>query len=259
MGRSPLRLPLAVVLTVALPLVALSLVVLSLVALSLVALPGLPPAASACALAPAGSLPAGSLPAGLASVPAGPWPAAPDPAAPVPPYRWPLDGAVRVARAFDPPPRPWLAGHRGVDLAAVPGATVRSAGTGVIRYAGRIAGRGVLSVTHGGGLRTTYEPVDALPGIEVGGAVVAGQPLGVLAAGHPGCAAPACLHWGLRGPAGEYLDPLALLGLGRVRLLPLRPPAASADRAPGQPARSAVLASSFGSSSASRSYSSARL
>jgi murein DD-endopeptidase MepM/ murein hydrolase activator NlpD len=162
--------------------------------------------------------------ASLCLVPVAPEPAAAsvlDPA--VPAHRWPVDGAVRVVRAFDPPPRPWLAGHRGVDLAAAPGATIRSAGAGVILYAGRIAGRGVLSVAHGGGLRTTYEPVDALPTIEVGGAVTAGQPLGVLAAGHPGCTAPACLHWGLRGPAGEYLDPLALLGLARVRLLPLHP------------------------------------
>jgi hypothetical protein len=38
-------------------------------------------------------------------------------------------------------------------------------------------------------------------------------------AGHPGCPAAACLHWGLR--RGEvYLDPMLLLGF-RVRLLPL--------------------------------------
>jgi murein DD-endopeptidase MepM/ murein hydrolase activator NlpD len=133
-------------------------------------------------------------------------------------YRWPLDPPVRVVRAFDPPPRPWLSGHRGVDLAGMPGAVVRAAGAGEIRYAGRIAGRGVVSVAHDGGLRTTYEPVEST--LRTGDRVAAGSRLGTLAAGHPGCAAPACLHWGLRsGPA--YLDPLALLGLGRVRLLPL--------------------------------------
>jgi len=31
----------------------------------------------------------------------------------------------------------------------------------------------------------------------------------------------ACLHWGLL-QGDVYLDPLALLGLGRVRLLPLK-------------------------------------
>jgi murein DD-endopeptidase MepM/ murein hydrolase activator NlpD len=85
-------------------------------------------------------------------------------------------------------------------------------------FAGRIAGRGVVSVAHTGGLRTTYEPVDAV--VHAGDPVTVGQSLGVLAAGHPGCPAAACLHWGLRRGA-LYLDPLALLGLGRVRLLPL--------------------------------------
>jgi murein DD-endopeptidase MepM/ murein hydrolase activator NlpD len=135
-------------------------------------------------------------------------------------YRWPLDGVPRVVRRFDPPPQPWQAGHRGVDLAAAAGATVRAAGAGVVVYAGRIAGRGVVSVAHAGGLRTTYEPVDVEATLRAGHPVTAGETLGVLAAGHPGCAADACLHWGLRS-GDVYLDPLALLGLGRVRLLPL--------------------------------------
>jgi murein DD-endopeptidase MepM/ murein hydrolase activator NlpD len=122
-------------------------------------------------------------------------------------------------RRFDTPPQPWLPGHRGADLPAVPGTVVRAAGAGTIVFAGQVAGRGVVSVAHPGGLRTTYEPVlvdDHRPGDPV----AAGERIGTLAAGHPGCAAPACLHWGLRRGA-EYLDPLTLLGFGRVRLLPL--------------------------------------
>ncbi len=139
-------------------------------------------------------------------------------AAPAPAWRWPLDGGPPVTRRFDPPPEPWLAGHRGVDLAAAPGATVRAAGAGTVTFAGVVAGRPVVSVDHAGGLRTTYEPVD--PVVVVGQRVDAGAPLGALLAGHAGCPAPACLHWGLR--SGErYLDPLSLFGLGRVRLLPL--------------------------------------
>jgi murein DD-endopeptidase MepM/ murein hydrolase activator NlpD len=133
-------------------------------------------------------------------------------------FRWPV-GGPRVVRRFDPPPQPWLAGHRGVDLAAVPGAAVRAAGAGVIVFVGHVAGRGVVSVAHTGGLRTTYEPV-AGGDLRAGHRVVAGQEIGVLAAGHAGCPAAACLHWGLRR-GGDYLDPLILLGLGRVRLLPL--------------------------------------
>lgn len=44
-----------------------------------------------------------------------------------------------------------------------------------------------------------------------------GQPLGVLEPGHPGCAAAACLHWGVRRRE-VYLDPLRLIGHWQVRL-----------------------------------------
>jgi murein DD-endopeptidase MepM/ murein hydrolase activator NlpD len=133
------------------------------------------------------------------------------------PFGWPVPPA-EVARPFDPPPQPWLAGHRGVDLAAAPAAAVHAAGGGTVVYAGMIAGRGVVSVAHPGGLRTTYEPVT--PAVAVGDVVTGGGVLGTLEAGHPGCPAAACLHWGLRR-GDVYLDPLALLGLGRARLLPL--------------------------------------
>jgi len=136
------------------------------------------------------------------------------------PFGWPVAPA-RVVRRFEPPPHPWLPGHRGVDLAAPPAATVRAAGAGTVVYAGLLAGRGVVSVAHPGGLRTTYEPVTAT--VAVGDAVAPGAALGTLEPGHPGCPEVACLHWGLR--RGDlYLDPLALLGLGRVRLLPLAGP-----------------------------------
>jgi murein DD-endopeptidase MepM/ murein hydrolase activator NlpD len=129
-------------------------------------------------------------------------------------FAWPVPAPV-VVRAFDPPPQPWLAGHRGVDLAAEPGTPVLSAGAGTVVFAGMVAGRGVVSVDHAGGLRTTYEPVTA--SVRAGATVLAGQQVGVVTDSRHGCA---CLHWGLRqGPV--YLDPLTLLGRGRVRLLPL--------------------------------------
>jgi murein DD-endopeptidase MepM/ murein hydrolase activator NlpD len=190
-------------------------------------------AAAAASAVPAASVPASAAPAASA-VTASAVPAASAAAAglapavhaasvarapvPVAGYRWPLDGVPALVRRFDPPPRPWLAGHRGVDLAAAPGATVRAAGPGTVAFAGTVAGRGVVSVQHADGLRTTYEPVE--PSVVAGAAVAAGAAIGVLMAGHAGCPAPACLHWGLR--RGEtYLDPLMLLGFGRVRLLPL--------------------------------------
>ncbi|WFE36585.1 M23 family metallopeptidase [Micromonospora sp. WMMD975] len=135
-------------------------------------------------------------------------------------FRWPLPGPPRLARRFDPPPEPWLPGHRGVDLAAEPGAAVHAAGAGTVLFAGPVAGRPVVTVGHGDGLRTTYEPVR--PRLAAGDRVDAGTPIGELLTRHPGCPAVACLHWGLRR-GDDYLDPLSLLGLGRIRLLPLGP------------------------------------
>lgn len=123
-----------------------------------------------------------------------------------------------VVRPFDPPAAPWLAGHRGVDLSAVVGAAVVAPRDGTVLVARVIAGRGVITVSHAGGLRTTYEPVTAA--VAVGDVVRAGDVLGRVDAGHPGCPSPACLHWGLRS-GDVYLDPMVLLGRGRVRLLPL--------------------------------------
>ena len=119
--------------------------------------------------------------------------AAPGPAAPVT-VLWalPLAGAPEVTRPFAPPPSPYAAGHRGVDLASVPGAPVLAAGAGTVVFAGAVAGRPVVSVDHPGGLRTTYEPV--APTVAAGQVVALGTPLGALAPGHAGCPAQACLH-----------------------------------------------------------------
>ena len=145
--------------------------------------------------------------------------AAPTASAAPPSALWgrPLAGEPVVTRPFDPPPTPYAAGHRGVDLAGVPGQPVLAAGDGVVAFAGLVAGRPVVSVEHAGGLRTTYEPVQ--PGIAAGQVVARGSPLGVLVAGHGGCPAEACLHWGLRRGA-TYLDPISLFRPPRVRLLP---------------------------------------
>lgn len=129
----------------------------------------------------------------------------------------PLPEPLTITRAFDPPADPYGSGHRGVDLAGNPGQPVVASGAGAVVFAGPLAGRDVISIQHGEGLRTTYEPVS--PAIAAGMSVSPGQVIGTLDAGHPGCPVEACLHWGLK--RGElYLDPLLLLSQGPVRLLP---------------------------------------
>ena len=125
------------------------------------------------------------------------------------PGRWEAAGAQpTMIRGWEPPPSPWAAGHRGVDLAAPAGAVVRAAAPGRVAYAGTVAGRGVLTleVSRSGRppLRTTYEPVR--PTVRKGQRVKAGQPVAVLQPDGPFHCREPCLHWGLRrGKA--YLDP----------------------------------------------------
>nr|WP_240449410.1 M23 family metallopeptidase [Streptomyces harenosi] len=139
---------------------------------------------------------------------------------------WPVGARPWVLRGWDPPPSPYAPGHRGVDLAAAPGVPVRAVAPGRVSFAGRVAGRGVVSVELAGTgdppLRTTYEPVRA--SVRAGTAVAAGEVVGTVEPAGSHCAAP-CLHWGLRD-GGTYLNPLSLLppwllGTGPARLLPV--------------------------------------
>jgi murein DD-endopeptidase MepM/ murein hydrolase activator NlpD len=136
--------------------------------------------------------------------------------------QWPLRPAPAVVRGFDAPSPNWNPGHRGVDLAGRPGQPVYAAGGATVVFAGLLAGRPVVSLAHPGGLRTSYEPVRAV--VRVGQQVTAQTVIGELVAGHAGCRAAACLHWGaMWGPASgaDYVDPLGLLKSTRVRLKPL--------------------------------------
>lgn len=138
-------------------------------------------------------------------------------------FAWPLE-PHEIARPFQTPAHTYGPGHRGVDLVGPVGQPVLAAGPGLVVYSGGLVDRGVVSLEHPGGLRTTYEPVTAT--VTAGQRVVRGQEIGRLEAGHPGCAARhprTCLHWGAhRGH--EYLDPLRLVGTGRLRLLPWTDP-----------------------------------
>ncbi|WP_459348734.1 M23 family metallopeptidase [Acidipropionibacterium timonense] len=120
-----------------------------------------------------------------------------------------------VVRPFDPPDKPWLPGHRGVDIAAPVGTPVRSVTPGVVVVAGVVVDRPVVVVLMADGRRVTHQPVD--PAVEVGDVVHPGQVLGHLAGG--GDCATSCLHWGLKRGT-TYENPLSLLGFVPVRLLP---------------------------------------
>lgn len=145
--------------------------------------------------------------------------------APRPGWQWPLAPRPPVLRQFEPPPQPWLSGHRGVDLGVAPdGGAVLSPATGTIAYAGVVVDRPVLVIEHANGLRSSFEPV--LSPLAPGTAVAAGQVVGQVAAAGGHCGSVPCLHWGVRRGTG-YLDPLEfVLDLRPSVLLPLsrKPP-----------------------------------
>ncbi|HEX8306553.1 MAG TPA: M23 family metallopeptidase [Jatrophihabitans sp.] len=119
---------------------------------------------------------------------------------------------------FKPPATRYGRGHLGVDLAAAQGSAVMAAGDGVVRFAGPVAGRGVVVLVHPDGISTEYEPVAAV--VAAGQRVVAGQRIGTVRGVHRSCAPAECLHWGARR-GNAYLNPMSLLEpLGVVRLLP---------------------------------------
>ncbi|GAB5079521.1 M23 family metallopeptidase [Arthrobacter sp. AD-310] len=137
-----------------------------------------------------------------------------------PDWEWPLVPRPRVLRPFDPPPKPWLSGHRGVDLAAPSdGSAVMSPAAGTVSFAGVVVDRPVITIDHGGGLRSSFEPVDST--LAVGEVVAAGQVIGTALPGH--CPVP-CLHWGVRR-GEDYINPLQfVMDLRPSVLLPLGGP-----------------------------------
>ncbi len=132
---------------------------------------------------------------------------------------WPLEPVPRVVRAFEPPASRWGPGHRGVDLLGTAGEPVLAIGSGSVRFAGAVAGRGVVVISHGA-LQSTYEPVTAA--VHRGERVRAGEVVGLLQTVHSHCSPEVCLHLGLRR-GNVYVDPLSVLSPRQVRLLPLTP------------------------------------
>jgi hypothetical protein len=161
----------------------------------------------------------------------------PDP--PRVPTLWmPVTGPV--VRGFDARAGPYGPGHRGIDIAAPEGATMRAPAAGRIVFAGPVAGTTWISLLVAPGVRVTLGPL--LDPVRVG-EVPSRATLGRVGPGHgPGTgqrAGPgsppgpepragsgwgATLHLSVRVD-GVYVDPLAyLIDRPRPRLAPLPTP-----------------------------------
>lgn len=132
-------------------------------------------------------------------------------------WLWPVEGPHEVLRPFIPPAHAYGPGHRGVDLAA-PGTVLRAPADGIVHFAGVVVDRPVLSIDHGGGVLSSYEPVDSA--LTKGDIVRRGDPIGIVLEGH--CSV-ACVHLGVRVD-GQYVSPMVFFGgIPRAVLLPTRP------------------------------------
>ncbi len=144
-----------------------------------------------------------------------------------PDWAWPLSPRPTVMRGFDPPDKPWLSGHRGVDLqAADDGATVAAPAGGTVGFVGVVVDRPVITIDHGNGLRSSFEPVDSE--LEEGAPVAKGQAIGVVesrplrgisvpplgSSVRGGLCEPACLRHG--SPAVSVAASGRLVGAGRA-------------------------------------------
>ena len=126
-------------------------------------------------------------------------------------YRPPSD--AEIIDRFRPPPKPWMAGNRGVDYGTSAGAQITASADGRVIFAGEVGGALHVTIEHADGLRTSSSFLASLT-VAAGDQVRAGDVIGI--AGGP-------FHFGVRATDDTYLDPEDLLaGLlrPRARLVP---------------------------------------
>lgn len=125
-------------------------------------------------------------------------------------YLWPLEHVGTVTSGFGPRHLS-VAGntfHRGLDIAAPEGATVRAVRAGTVSVSGWGGAYGyVVYLEHPGGVQTRYAHLRQ-PGTPVGRALARGDPLGVV--GSTGASTGPHLHFELR-LGGAAVDPTRYL------------------------------------------------
>lgn len=129
----------------------------------------------------------------------------------------PVDGPV--VRPFEAPASAYGPGHRGIDYRVPPGTQVRAAGSGVVRFAGDVAGVTAVTIDHGGGIESTYTRLQSLE-VARGQHVTRGEYIGLTGEAHPGRTG---LHLGVKVD-GDYVDPRTVMGpLGVADAIHLAP------------------------------------
>lgn len=122
------------------------------------------------------------------------------------PWVWPT-GVRVVSRPWEAPADDYAAGHRGLDVPAAIGDAAVAVDDGTVTFAGSVAGRGVVTIDHGSGLRSTLDSLT--PTVTAGDTVAQGDTVGRVAVGHCPASDP-CLHLGARLD-DRYVDPTPYL------------------------------------------------
>ncbi|WP_258004271.1 M23 family metallopeptidase [Gardnerella vaginalis] len=130
---------------------------------------------------------------------------------------WPVKH-VRILRPFDPPEKPWMAGHRGVDLEAKEGTKLFAPANGIISFAGVVAHKNVVSIKHGS-ITSTFEPAKTF--LSVGESVKRGQLIGSVSRGSDHCDN-SCVQWGLKKDKRHYEDPAIKASMRRIVWKPIK-------------------------------------
>jgi hypothetical protein len=124
-------------------------------------------------------------------------------------YEQPVDAPVDDP--FRAPDTPYGPGHRGIEYDTPAGTSVAAAATGVVVFAGEVAGQQWVTILHADGVRTTYGPLATIA-VTTGQRVQGSDPLGTTAG-----------RLLLTARVGfDYVDPALLLAPegGKIHLVP---------------------------------------
>lgn len=118
----------------------------------------------------------------------------------------PLGHPLTVSAPFSLPGGHYAAGHRGIDLPASAGDTVRAPAAGTVSFVGTVVDRPIVTLRINDRTLVSFEPITTTlrAGDEVGRGEIIGE---VGAGGH--CQA-SCVHLGARVD-GAYVNPLRFL------------------------------------------------
>jgi hypothetical protein len=113
---------------------------------------------------------------------------------------------AQIERAFIQPNSDWSSGHRGIDVVAKAGAELASPTEALIKFAGSVFGRPVMTLLTPDNLVLEFEPACLKPTSSVGDSLEEGAVFATFCpAGQPTHCANPCLHWGVRANEG-YLS-----------------------------------------------------